>query len=102
MVMAKKVRVKHHFQSPTATTAGSGIKGFNASITMPMSCRLLAMPLPMNADYTVMMFSDFTRKVTMQKPLSRWWLLLYGCQPQCNGKIYGRVGFVVGAWVRLC
>lgn len=63
----KKVRVNTISQSPTMTTAGSGIKGFTdffdyADKMSPLgnasadSC----------ADYCVMMFSDYTRMVTMQ------------------------------------
>ncbi|HEX5001425.1 MAG TPA: SDR family oxidoreductase [Bacteroidia bacterium] len=64
---AKKVRVNTISQSPTKTTAGSGVKGFGgffnyAEMMSPLgnasgeSC----------ADYCVAMFSDLTRMVTMQ------------------------------------
>ena len=63
----KKVRVNTISQSPTMTTAGSGVKGFDdffkyADTMSPLgnasgeAC----------ADYCVAMFSDLTRMVTMQ------------------------------------
>ncbi|MBZ4676797.1 MAG: enoyl-ACP reductase [Anaerophaga sp.] len=63
----KKVRVNTISQSPTATTAGSGVKGIDG--LMDFADRMS--PLG-NADaedcarYCVVMFSDYTRKVTMQ------------------------------------
>jgi enoyl-[acyl-carrier protein] reductase I len=64
---AKKVRVNTISQSPTLTTAGSGVAGFDvfyhyAEKTSPLGnasaedC----------ANYCVMFFSDYTRMVTMQ------------------------------------
>jgi enoyl-[acyl-carrier protein] reductase I len=63
----KKVRINTISQSPTRTTAGSGIKGFSefydfANIQAPLGnasaedC----------ANYTISLFSDLTRMVTMQ------------------------------------
>ncbi len=63
----KKVRINTVSQSPTKTTAGTGIKGFNdffdyADAMSPLgnadaeSC----------ADYCITLFSDLTRMVTMQ------------------------------------
>ncbi len=68
-VFAKKngVRVNTISQSPTVTTAGKGIKGFNAFIDFAEKMSPLG-----NADaddcanYCVSLFSDFTKKVTMQ------------------------------------
>ena len=63
----KKIRVNTISQSPTYTTAGSGVKGMDA--LMDFTNRMS--PLG-NADaeecanYCIMMFSDLTRKVTMQ------------------------------------
>jgi enoyl-[acyl-carrier protein] reductase I len=63
----RKVRVNTISQSPTKTTAGSGVKGFDG--LMDFTNRMS--PLG-NADaeecanYCVVMFSDLTRKVTMQ------------------------------------
>lgn len=67
MAKSKKVRVNTISQSPTVTTAGTGITGFDifhqfADKMSPLgnadasSC----------ADYIVSLFSDFTRMVTMQ------------------------------------
>lgn len=67
MAVNKKVRVNTISQSPTVTTAGTGVTGFDvfhdfADKMSPLgnadasSC----------ADYVVAMFSDFTRMVTMQ------------------------------------
>jgi len=63
----KKVRINTISQSPTYTTAGSGIKGFNelheyAEEMSPLGNATSAEC----ADYCITMFSDFTRKVTMQ------------------------------------
>jgi len=63
----KKVRVNTISQSPTLTTAGKGVKGLDdflnyAELTSPLGnanaeeC----------ADYTISLFSDYTRKVTLQ------------------------------------
>lgn len=67
MARSKKVRVNTISQSPTVTTAGTGVTGFDifhdfADKMSPLgnadakSC----------AEYIVAMFSDFTRMVTMQ------------------------------------
>jgi len=63
----KKVRVNTISQSPTWTTAGSGVKGFKeffdyADKMSPMGNA----PAEACADYCVSMFSDLTRMVTMQ------------------------------------
>ncbi len=63
----KHVRVNTISQSPTATTAGKGIKDIDNMMDFADKMSPLG-----NADaeecanYCVMMFSDFTRKVTMQ------------------------------------
>ncbi|HKL72121.1 MAG TPA: SDR family oxidoreductase [Marinilabiliaceae bacterium] len=63
----KKVRVNTISQSPTLTTAGSGVKGFDGLVDFADRMSPLG-----NADaeecanYCVAMFSDLTRKVTMQ------------------------------------
>ena len=63
----KNVRINTISQSPTKTTAGSGIKGFDmlyeyADINSPLGNATAEEC----ADYCIMMFSDLTRKVTMQ------------------------------------
>jgi enoyl-[acyl-carrier protein] reductase I len=63
----KKVRVNTISQSPTMTTAGKGIAGFNGFLEFADKMSPLG-----NADaeecanYCIAMFSDLTRKVTMQ------------------------------------
>jgi len=65
--IAKKVRVNTISQSPTVTTAGQGIKGFNEFINFSEQMSPLGnAPAVACADYCVSMFSDLTRYVTMQ------------------------------------
>jgi enoyl-[acyl-carrier protein] reductase I len=65
--LKKKVRVNTISQSPTMTTAGSGVKGFGEFISFAEQMSPLG-----NADaescanYCVSMFSDLTKYVTMQ------------------------------------
>ena len=63
----KKVRVNTISQSPTLTTAGKGVKGLDdflnyAELTSPLGNA----SAEECADYTVSLFSDYTRKVTLQ------------------------------------
>ena len=63
----KKVRVNTISQSPTATTAGQGVKGFDGFIAYADAMSSLGNATAQDcADYTVSLFSDLTRKVTMQ------------------------------------
>ncbi|MEE9363345.1 MAG: SDR family oxidoreductase [Cellulophaga sp.] len=63
----KKVRVNTISQSPTATTAGKGVKGFDGFISYADKMSPLGNASAQDcADYTVSLFSDLTRKVTMQ------------------------------------
>ena len=63
----KKVRVNTISQSPTLTTAGSGVKGFNAFFDYADKMSPLGnAPADACAEYCVVMFSDLTRYVTMQ------------------------------------
>lgn len=63
----KKVRVNTISQSPTRTTAGSGVKGFDGFINYAEKMSPLGNASAADcANYCVMMFSDFTRMVTMQ------------------------------------
>lgn len=62
-----KVRVNTISQSPTTTTAGSGVKGFQEFFTYADKMSPLGnASAEACADYCVMMFSDLTRSVTMQ------------------------------------
>ncbi|MGS2760788.1 enoyl-ACP reductase FabI [Sinomicrobium sp. M5D2P9] len=63
----KKVRVNTISQSPTPTTAGQGVKGFDGFIAYAdMMSPLGNATAGECADYTVSLFSDLTKKVTMQ------------------------------------
>jgi enoyl-[acyl-carrier protein] reductase I len=63
----KNVRVNTISQSPTWTTAGSGVKGFQEFFDYAESMSPLGNATAEEcADYCVMMFSDYTKKITMQ------------------------------------
>ncbi|MDE1192958.1 MAG: SDR family oxidoreductase [Arachidicoccus sp.] len=63
----KKVRVNTISQSPTRTTAGSGVKGFDGFINFSEAMSPLGnAPAEAFAEYCVALFSDLTRYVTMQ------------------------------------
>jgi len=65
--LEKKVRVNTISQSPTMTTAGSGVKGFNEFINFSEQMSPLGNATAEDcANYCVSMFSDLTRYVTMQ------------------------------------
>jgi len=62
-----KVRVNTISQSPTKTTAGTGIEGFDAFFAYSDKMSPLGNASAEDcANYIVMMFSDYTRMVTMQ------------------------------------
>jgi enoyl-[acyl-carrier protein] reductase I len=62
-----KVRVNTISQSPTPTTAGQGVKGFDAFINYAEKMSPLGNATADDcADYTMTLFSDFTKKVTLQ------------------------------------
>jgi enoyl-[acyl-carrier protein] reductase I len=62
-----KVRVNTISQSPTPTTAGSGVKGFDGFINYADEISPLGNATADDcADYSISLFSDLTRKVTMQ------------------------------------
>ena len=62
-----KVRVNTISQSPTPTTAGTGVKGFDKMLEFGDKMSPLGNATAEEcADYCIMMFSDYTRKVTMQ------------------------------------
>ena len=63
----KGVRINTISQSPTMTTAGSGIKGFDSLVDFSDRMSPLGNATADDcANYCVVMFSDLTRKVTMQ------------------------------------
>jgi enoyl-[acyl-carrier protein] reductase I len=62
-----KVRVNTISQSPTITTAGSGVKGFDEFFGYADKMSPLGnAPADACADYCVVFFSDLSRYVTMQ------------------------------------
>ena len=63
----KNVRVNTISQSPTPTTAGSGVKGFDGFIAYAEKMSPLGNATAEDcANYCVAMFSDLTKRVTMQ------------------------------------
>ena len=66
----KKVRVNTISQSPTATKAGQGVKGFEGFIAFAEKMSPLGNASALDcANYIISMFSDLTRKVTLQNLL---------------------------------
>ncbi len=62
-----KVRVNTISQSPTVTTAGSGVKGFDGFVAYAEKMSPLGNASALEcADYTISLFSDLTKKVTLQ------------------------------------
>jgi len=65
--MKKKVRINTVSQSPTRTTAGSGVKGFDGFITYAEKMSPLGNATADEcAGYCTTLFSDLTKMVTMQ------------------------------------
>lgn len=63
----KKVRVNTISQSPTPTTAGTGVKGFEGFFSYAEEMSPLGNATALEcADYTITLFSDLTKKVTLQ------------------------------------
>ncbi|MGJ8684144.1 MAG: enoyl-ACP reductase FabI [Nonlabens sp.] len=63
----KKVRVNTISQSPTPTTAGQGVKGFDGFISYAEKMSPLGNATAQEcAEYSITLFSDYTKKVTMQ------------------------------------
>ncbi len=63
----KKVRINSISQSPTKTTAGSGVDGFDKFYDYADKMSPLGNASAEEcADYCTLLFSDYTRKVTMQ------------------------------------
>ncbi|WOC40472.1 enoyl-ACP reductase [Polaribacter sp. HL-MS24] len=62
-----KVRVNTISQSPTPTTAGTGVKGFDGFLAYADKMAPLGNATAADcAEYTLAMFSDLTKKVTLQ------------------------------------
>jgi enoyl-[acyl-carrier protein] reductase I len=65
--LSKKVRINSISQSPTKTTAGKGIKGFDSFYHFAGKMSPLGNASASEcADYCITLFSDLTRMVTMQ------------------------------------
>lgn len=63
----KHIRINTVSQSPTMTTAGSGVKGINALMDFTERMAPLGNATALEcADYCITLFSDLTKKVTMQ------------------------------------
>ena len=63
----KKVRINTISQSPTLTTAGSGVKGFDGFYKFADDLSPLGNASADDcANYCITLFSDYTKKVTMQ------------------------------------
>ncbi len=65
--LKKKVRINTISQSPTKTTAGSGVKGFDGFMSYAEKMSPLGNATAQDcANYCVSLFSDLTKMVTMQ------------------------------------
>ncbi len=63
----KNVRVNTISQSPTPTTAGQGVKGFDGFIAYAEKMSPLGNATALDcANYTISLFSDLTKRVTLQ------------------------------------
>jgi enoyl-[acyl-carrier protein] reductase I len=63
----QKVRVNTISQSPTPTTAGSGVKGFEGFLAYAEKMSPLGNATALDcANYAITLFSDLTKKVTLQ------------------------------------
>ena len=63
----KRVRINTVSQSPTRTTAGSGVKGFDGFVKYAEKMSPLGnADAGQCADYCITLFSDLTKMVTMQ------------------------------------
>jgi len=63
----KKIRINTISQSPVMTTAGAGVKGIDKLIDFSERMSPLGNATAAEcADYCITLFSDLTRKVTMQ------------------------------------
>ncbi len=63
----KNVRVNTISQSPTPTTAGKGVKGFDGFISYAEKMSPLGNATAIDcANYTITLFSDLTKRVTLQ------------------------------------
>jgi enoyl-[acyl-carrier protein] reductase I len=81
-----KVRVNTISQSPTMTTAGSGVKGFDDFYNYAETLSPLGNATAEEcADYCVFMFSDLSRKITMQNLFHDGGFSSMGVHPEILG-----------------
>ncbi|GAB4487959.1 MAG: enoyl-ACP reductase [Raineya sp.] len=84
----KKVRINTVSQSPTKTTAGTGVSGFDAFFEYAnMMSPLGNASAEACADYCVTLFSDLTRSVTMQNLYHDGGFSSMGISPQVVEKL---------------
>jgi enoyl-[acyl-carrier protein] reductase I len=84
----KKVRINTISQSPTKTTAGMGVSGFDAFFEYAnMMSPLGNAPAEACADYCITLFSDLTRYVTMQNLYHDGGFSSMGISPQVVEKL---------------
>ena len=83
---AKNVRVNTISQSPTMTTAGSGVKGFDDFFSYADKMSPLGNATANQcADYCVFMFSDLSRMITMQNLFHDGGFSSMGIHPEVLG-----------------
>ena len=86
----KKVRVNTVSQSPTMTTAGSGIKGFDGFFGFAQEMSPLGnAPAEACANFCLALFSDYTRYVTMQNLYHDGGFSSTGVTPDIMAKFVG-------------
>ncbi|MBK7752410.1 MAG: SDR family oxidoreductase [Flavobacteriales bacterium] len=86
----KKIRVNTVSQSPTMTTAGTGIKGFDGFFGFADAMSPLGnAPAEACAEYCLALFSDYTRYVTMQNLFHDGGFSTTGVTPEVMAKVMG-------------
>ncbi|MCB0794936.1 MAG: enoyl-ACP reductase [Flavobacteriales bacterium] len=87
---SKKIRVNTVSQSPTMTTAGAGIKGFDGFFGFAEAMSPLGnAPAEDCARYCISLFSDLTRFVTMQNLFHDGGFSTTGVTPEVMAKFMG-------------
>lgn len=85
------IRVNTVSQSPTKTTAGTGIEGFNALYDFAEKISPLGNATAEDcADYVVTLLSDLTRKVTMQNLFHDGGFSMMGISDRLLEALYGK------------
>ncbi len=87
----KKVRINTVSQSPTLTTAGSGVNRFDKFLLFADDLSPLGnADADSCADFCVMLFSDYCRMVTMQNLFHDGGFSSMGMTPEMLDKFYGK------------